>query len=488
MALKGSMDCRGNAINSMPAALSPEEVPRAILIALGFGLLRTWSVIGGSPTLFIPAQNTLLLSAERTAAFGEDIVYAVILIVLSIVALRTNRISRKALMATSTAILCLGVTLFLVASLLGEQALPLSVAGRVMFASAACIAVLWGEQLCSVGIRASLLIIAVSYALSYIGTLAFVAVPLLVVEVAQLVLPVLSAAVWFAAVKRADANCGSHGSEADEPPRGRSRTVPYRVFLGVGIFGAALLLTNGLSEGKTGAPDELLTLYVGLAVSLCIAGIAAFLPRDVDFTFVFRLMLPIIVVCTFLVFAIEADQQPYEVAAIGFGWTFFIIFAWEIWCIAAAKTTVSPLAVFSLGSAILSLCTLAAEGLRALAMFLGVDSLFIIASICIVSILTSLFLLNEQKVREVVQDERAPFDRTDENACRLCVERVSNEVKLTEREKEIALRILQGKDNAAIAQELFISMATLYTHLRNMYKKAGVHSRQDFSDLMNHYC
>ena len=483
MSLKSSAR-RGREPWARPAVLSPADAPLAALVILGFGLLRTWSLIGGSPTLFIPAQS-MLLAAERSAAFGEDVVYAAVLIVLSIVVLRTNRINRKALMVASTAILCLGVGLFLLAPLLGAQAFPLSIAGRVMFASAACIAVLWGEQLCSVGIRASLLVIAGSYALSYIGTLIFVATPPFVVEAAQLLLPALSAGVWFAVVKRAGA-CDE--STADGPLRGRSRTVPYRVFLGVGIFGAALLLTNGLSEGKTGAPDEFLTLYVGLAVSLCIAGIAAFLPRNVDLTFVFRLMLPIIVACTFLVFAIEADQQPYEVAAIGFGWTFFIIFAWEIWCIAAAKTTVPPLAVFSLGSAILSLCTLAAEGLRALAALFSVDSLFIIASICIVSILTSLFLLNEQKVREVVQDQRTLLDRADEGACRLCVERMAAEIKLTEREKEIAIRVLQGKDNAAISQELFISKATLYTHLRNMYKKAGVHSRQEFSNLMNRYC
>lgn len=466
-----------------PAVLSLANAPLAALIVLGFGLLRTWSVIGGSPTLFIPAQS-MLLAAERSAAFGEDVIYAVVLVALSVVVLRTNRINRKALMVASTAILCLGVGLFLFAPLLGAQALPLSIAGRVMFASTACIAVLWGEQLCSVGIRASLLVIAGSYAFSYVGTLIFVATPPFVVEAAQLLLPALSAGVWFAVVKRA----GACDESTADGLQGRSRTVPYRVFLGVGIFGAALLLTNGLSEGKTGAPDEFLTLYVGLAVSLCIAGIAAFLPRNVDLTFVLRLMLPVIVICTFLVFAIEADQQPYEVVAIGFGWTFFIIFAWEIWCIAAAKTTVPPLAAFSLGSAILSLCTLAAEGLRALAALFSVDSLFIIASICIVSILTSLLLLNEQKVREVVQDQRTLLDRADESACRLCVERMAAEIKLTEREKEIAIRVLQGKDNAAISQELFISKATLYTHLRNMYKKAGVHSRQEFSNLMNRYC
>ena len=173
MVLKGSKTRGGKSACDRGTALSSAEAPRIMLIIFGFGLLRTWSVIGGSPTLFIPAES-MLLESERSAALGEDILYAVTLIVLSIVALRTDCINRKALMLVSTAVLCFGGVLFLFAPLLGAQALSASMVGRVMLASAACIAVLWGERLCIAGPRASLVIIASSYALSYAGTLVFV--------------------------------------------------------------------------------------------------------------------------------------------------------------------------------------------------------------------------------------------------------------------------------------------------------------------------
>jgi DNA-binding CsgD family transcriptional regulator len=50
---------------------------------------------------------------------------------------------------------------------------------------------------------------------------------------------------------------------------------------------------------------------------------------------------------------------------------------------------------------------------------------------------------------------------------------------ITEREREIILKVIQGKSNANIASELVISLATVKTHLHNIYKKTGVDSRYD---------
>ena len=50
---------------------------------------------------------------------------------------------------------------------------------------------------------------------------------------------------------------------------------------------------------------------------------------------------------------------------------------------------------------------------------------------------------------------------------------------ITDREREIILKVMQGKSNADIARELFISLATVKTHLHNIYTKMGVDSRFD---------
>jgi len=48
---------------------------------------------------------------------------------------------------------------------------------------------------------------------------------------------------------------------------------------------------------------------------------------------------------------------------------------------------------------------------------------------------------------------------------------------ITDREREIIQMVIQGRSNADIAGELVISLATVKTHLHNIYQKVGVDSR-----------
>ncbi len=52
-------------------------------------------------------------------------------------------------------------------------------------------------------------------------------------------------------------------------------------------------------------------------------------------------------------------------------------------------------------------------------------------------------------------------------------------MRLTPREKELALMILQGYTNRNISERLFISMNTIRTHLKRINSKAGVENRED---------
>jgi LuxR family maltose regulon positive regulatory protein len=48
---------------------------------------------------------------------------------------------------------------------------------------------------------------------------------------------------------------------------------------------------------------------------------------------------------------------------------------------------------------------------------------------------------------------------------------------LSERELEVLQLIAAGMSNRQIAQEMFISLGTVKTHINNIYRKLGTHSR-----------
>lgn len=58
-------------------------------------------------------------------------------------------------------------------------------------------------------------------------------------------------------------------------------------------------------------------------------------------------------------------------------------------------------------------------------------------------------------------------------------ERISERIRLTEREMEIVQLLAQGYANKDIAQKLYLSVRTIEGHLASIYSKLGVHSRTE---------
>lgn len=55
---------------------------------------------------------------------------------------------------------------------------------------------------------------------------------------------------------------------------------------------------------------------------------------------------------------------------------------------------------------------------------------------------------------------------------------------LTLRERQVAVLAADGKQNVEIADALRVSPATIATHLKNIYRKLGIHSRRELANLL----
>lgn len=63
------------------------------------------------------------------------------------------------------------------------------------------------------------------------------------------------------------------------------------------------------------------------------------------------------------------------------------------------------------------------------------------------------------------------------------MEDVFEAMGLSRREKDVAFLLMQGHSQAAIGSQLFVAASTVNTHVKHIYRKAAVNSKQEFLDL-----
>ena len=61
---------------------------------------------------------------------------------------------------------------------------------------------------------------------------------------------------------------------------------------------------------------------------------------------------------------------------------------------------------------------------------------------------------------------------------------IAKEFGLSKRETEVFSLLAKGRDTAYIQEKLFISSGTVCSHRDRIYRKLGVHSRQELLDLV----
>ena len=109
---------------------------------------------------------------------------------------------------------------------------------------------------------------------------------------------------------------------------------------------------------------------------------------------------------------------------------------------------------------------------------LGREAPFAVVALAGIAVLYAyLFLFTDRDLRAL----SVAVERTDrlEEACR----RIAADAGLSKREAELLPLALRGRTSERMAAELFISKNTVDTHMRRIYAKCGVRSRQELIDL-----
>lgn len=412
--------------------------------------------------------------------------------------------------ASYIALLCVLVGLLgVVGSFAPFGAMLGNVLPRVLFGLStgvglAWLLVLWGRRYAGLSLRdtfiATGMSLVVAAVLSAIGV---VAPPeaALVLAVGEAVVATMLLQMRRGASSAQEASRGEPDALGDEPLSGdepfRTRvlgvvSLSWKPVVGalicVFIFGFTWntdLLGVPINEGIMLAAEKVAGFAVAGLVILALTRFAR--KRDMQ-AVLFNIVLPLLLIA-FIVrpyfFTIAID--PTALAAIGFaretGFALFLAAAWIALVSCARFCKVAP--GFSLGAFVATAGLMGLAGVQGLYVLGGVSgfvgAVLFVLYLVIVVIVSTVRGRGRVSARDVRVIEQQGFERFVELRC----DELADQYGLTPRERDIIVQLGRGHSYAYIANELVVSENTVRTHVRNMYRKMGVSSREDLLALIH---
>ncbi len=256
-------------------------------------------------------------------------------------------------------------------------------------------------------------------------------------------------------------------------------TFVTRLAYGIVTIGLSAAIVASMIRGKTRATSQ--AVFICLEVLACIALIcyAAF-PGTLDVGAVFTTALNALMV---------AFTWYVVIAFMSYGWRdpyYYAIAGWFVWLGARGLTRVTALAFQSEGGANLLFFAIMATFLVISANVINMQFLRIERSDA-----TSASAAQETHESPLLRlmgiDEGESLADMRQSAIRHSAEVIGAQFLLSEREVDVLALYAQGFTQKKVAEELFITPSTAHAHIKRIYAKTGMHSRQDILDYIETY-
>lgn len=485
-----------NARNLAEVARSVDSrYPGAAYLGLAFWL--AWSRVA-CPALWGSAESWAALPLNGSHSLCIHVVpSAVIAAVIVATALFETRLApllgTRGFLVGSGLLSCAGTAGLLICSVLSLPIAPFALfcaaAGGGMGALLVRCLLLYGD----LAPQRILLLAAASWGISFVVDILFRTMPLVAAVPVFCSLPLVAAALFSLHNLGAGTSTPATAPSPDVP---LSPSKPFwqfvlTVFL-VALVSEMVVYFNSYDETvRLASMSGAGALVVGICVIL-VAYAAAF-PQSYIFS---RLYYPTI-------FAIMALLGLLLIFPSGASWSLTAslaacqLFSLLVWCLfgcTVAQSKASSLKVFGYGYGIQLLGTVLGYvlGSRIDAILgsrqIGLLSVYVVAAI--IALALSLAIYPPRTMHDLllaIPDDDAPERRPAAEATeleRICA-RLADERSLTVREREVMVLLARGRGSTYISENLGVTLSTVYTHTRNLYRKLGVHSREELMHLVD---
>lgn len=480
---------------------------------LGFGFYEGWILLCYRSALLVGGVESLDASQLLLRVYMTS---TVALSVVLILAALVPRVAEK-LLAMKWFVFAFGVVaavgtvltfLFCRASLTAG----VGIAGCLTGFSTAFIALQLGQLYSTVPTRSATMYTVASFILTCMFYFVATGVSPLVGLIFLSFLPVAAAVCCLGGGEGPASPNRSDVSSAHLRAPAPSRGFMLRFFLGIVVFSTAVSVSYGASIASAKSVSNegdgvLLMLAIGVGGFFLLGRFA----RESD---IVKAYYPVVVLAGAAIIAPPlfsyVDPRTISSAVWQLASSFVVdVFALFVWCLSSqiAYVTQAPaVRVFGLARAASAIGTVLGQSLGGMVLFrIGADPATTVAvAVVLLFVLfsTTLLLFNERLVGEVFQygsaDDRFMsisdmlplFNASDGDAGEgrisgqwtAAVEALAQECDLSSREREVLTLLCKGRTIGYIAEELGVSFNTVKTHVRNVYQKVGIHTRQELFD------
>ena len=418
---------------------------------------------------------------------------------------------RRGVAAASSLAAAAGTPLLFATAPAGPSQMAPFVFGALLTgAGSACLWVLWGacyarlsqeevERCAPVSaVLAALLILAASAMTGWVAV-AFVSL-----------LPVVSTVCALASWRELGSvplPYESAAGDARRDPAGTPMPRPADALRAMGRSGWGILIAclfvcveGGFYSGNRSSSLELQAIIVASALFMVGIGLYSVAgPRRVSVAYLFRWMCPLLV-AGFAALVVAGASQAGALVAFGVSLAArfaFCVITQMFFARFAARGDATPTQSYGLGWIFVHLGDLlgvvALDALEGPLTAGAVTVVQIAAVATVLLVMSTMFVLDDDasfagpaddgraeagadaRVEEAPVPEASPFD--------VRLAQIAGSIGLTPRESEVFALLMHGRSVPYIRDELVISRDTVATHVKHIYAKAGVHSRQELLDL-----
>lgn len=459
------------------SAKERESRPAVIFGALGFGLFGAWG--------FTVESSTALFGMQAAASlwlWPSSVAYAVVLIVFAF-AYRSS--------ARSIPIVALGISCAVV-GLAGAGLAAVSVLFPQSFTSVSFLAalltgiargvsgLLWLVLFVKLGERDLVKLFGLSMLVTSVMPLVVHACDNAAFSLGVLaILPVASALLLLKCRLLFDSvqNCGC--DEASDS----AWSFPFKPVAMLVVYTFAVHLATALVPESNFSAAPLGNIVAGLFLFAS----ATLLWSKFQIGFIYRASLPIILASVLLCLLADSSVCAFGVGFFGgIGFSGFLGFVNVVLCVICHRYGISPVWLFGITMAVRVPAKLIAEEVADLALVdpSALSAIVVAAAVALVSFSMACASGRDYESswgmiplgdgsNEVETPYKAFLNR--------CAE-LSRENSLTHREEEVLTLLAQGMNVPGIERALVISKSTAKSHVRNLYGKLGVHSREELLD------